>query len=439
MTPSRFRGRYERPGIGESRGKNDTFGDSLHDAQALCRSRLEEIDPRTEVGKFEVAFRQWRRGIGRIDFTDMLELPTAFKTPVGVMIVDEAQDCSPLDHQFIQRMAESCGAARIYVGDAYQCVYGFRGADPSLLLDLAGEGHEDTLHRSRRVPRAVHEWAAQLLPRVSYGANFQNVGEILDLADACHGSGQSLMILATCGYLLNDTIPGLREERIPFGNRWSPSNPTWNPLTAKSRLNALQAFLGIDHVGGKSHTTDRWWTPTEMWAWTDPMQVRGNLKHGVRTSELWPATEEPKLCNEPIPRDILEEWLGVKTIEFFEKADWREKLAWWQDRMLPGPRDKYEYLIGVARKHGLEEIFKRPSLTVGTIHSVKGGEARNVIVYPDLSWAALTVWLKRDTDSRDSILQQFYVAATRASERLMLCSPGLQGFKKQSVQTAGLW
>jgi superfamily I DNA/RNA helicase len=59
---------------------------------------------------------------------------------------------------------------------------------------------------------------------------------------------------------------------------------------------------------------------------------------------------------------------------------------------------------------------------VGTIHSVKGGEAEDVVVIPDLSRAAAMERWNGDV-GRDAITRTMYVALTRASERLFLASP----------------
>jgi len=59
----------------------------------------------------------------------------------------------------------------------------------------------------------------------------------------------------------------------------------------------------------------------------------------------------------------------------------------------------------------------RPRVTIGTIHSVKGGEADHVYVFPDMSPAGM------DNSSTDSIVRMFYVAMTRAKKTLHLCRP----------------
>jgi superfamily I DNA/RNA helicase len=64
---------------------------------------------------------------GEIDFDDQLYMPTLFggswpKYPL--VMVDEAQDLSPLNHRMVDHLA---GQRLIAVGDPNQSIYGFRG------------------------------------------------------------------------------------------------------------------------------------------------------------------------------------------------------------------------------------------------------------------------------------------------------------------------
>lgn len=65
--------------------------------------------------------------------------------------------------------------------------------------------------------------------------------------------------------------------------------------------------------------------------------------------------------------------------------------------------------------------LNHPRVIVGTIHSVKGGEADVVYVFPDLSAQGMRAWLSGDPAHHDSVIRQFYVAFTRARETLVLC------------------
>jgi DNA helicase-2/ATP-dependent DNA helicase PcrA len=50
------------------------------------------------------------------------------------VFVDEAQDTSPIQQNIIYRLTNNDGSSLFMVGDEDQSIYGFRGADPSLLL-----------------------------------------------------------------------------------------------------------------------------------------------------------------------------------------------------------------------------------------------------------------------------------------------------------------
>lgn len=60
---------------------------------------------------------------------------------------------------------------------------------------------------------------------------------------------------------------------------------------------------------------------------------------------------------------------------------------------------------------------------MGTIHSVKGGEADVVVLFPDLSAAGMRQWVG-PWEGRDAVIRCFYVGMTRARETLVICQPG---------------
>jgi superfamily I DNA/RNA helicase len=61
-----------------------------------------------------------------------------------------------------------------------------------------------------------------------------------------------------------------------------------------------------------------------------------------------------------------------------------------------------------------------PKVVVGTIHSVKGGQADVVYLFPDLSQAGDAQY-NRGGAARDSAIRVFYVGLTRARETLYIC------------------
>lgn len=90
---------------------------------------------------FDVARRVLKESIrqsyqGVIDFDDQIYMSTLFGAPYerrDIMLVDEAQDLSPINHKQIQR---SHPAQLIVVGDPRQAIYGFRGADSNSMRSI---------------------------------------------------------------------------------------------------------------------------------------------------------------------------------------------------------------------------------------------------------------------------------------------------------------
>jgi len=94
---------------------------------------------------------------GKIDFDDMLLLPTVYRATyprVSLILVDEAQDLSPLNHVMLDKLARK---RIIAVGDQCQAIYGFRGASSSGMADLKAQFDmtELPLTVSFRCPEAI--------------------------------------------------------------------------------------------------------------------------------------------------------------------------------------------------------------------------------------------------------------------------------------------
>ena len=95
-------------------------------------------------------------------------------------------------------------------------------------------------------------------------------------------------------------------------------------------------------------------------------------------------------------------------------------LDWWRARVTPAFSERLKFPAEIARRRGTHALVETPQIVVGTIHSVKGGQADVVYLFPDLSQAGDAQY-RRDGLPRDSIIRQFYVGATRAREKLYLC------------------
>jgi len=97
-------------------------------------------------------------------------------------------------------------------------------------------------------------------------------------------------------------------------------------------------------------------------------------------------------------------------------------LEWWGTRVASPFRKRIQFPASIFARRGSQALVETPQVIIGTIHSVKGGEADVVFLFPDLSRAGEGQY-RRGGPLRDSVIRQFYVGATRARETLYLCAP----------------
>jgi DNA helicase II / ATP-dependent DNA helicase PcrA len=107
---------------------------------------------------------------GQLDFDDQLYMPTLFGGSFPrfpLVLVDEAQDLSPINHAMLRKLVVD---RFIGVGDPWQSIYGFRGAVQGGMGTLAREFSckEFTLSVSFRCPQAIVEAARIRVPHMKW-------------------------------------------------------------------------------------------------------------------------------------------------------------------------------------------------------------------------------------------------------------------------------
>jgi superfamily I DNA/RNA helicase len=297
--------------------------------------------------------------------------------------------------------------------------------------------HKIVLKQSYRVPRAVHGFAESLirlvarrqekeyLPRPEDGAidhfarDGYNSTETAIVPDALRQieRGKTVMFLASCAYMLRPLIQVLRKQGIPFHNPYRRSNGFWNPLRASkpgSSANRILALLAGHPEFGDGH---RPWTMGDVALWAQWLQAKGVLRHGVKSKlnrfdDTQFATIER--LHELFEMDALESLMGAWD------AGSGELLTWWRAHVAADVAQRIQFPSEIAAKHGPAALLEVPQVVVGTIHSVKGGQADHVYLFPDLSQSGAAQY-RRGGAERDSVIRVFYVAATRTRERLSIC------------------
>ena len=232
------------------------------------------------------------------------------------------------------------------------------------------------------------------------------------------------MILASCSYLLAPTIRQLRESGIPFSNVYKATRGDWNPIRAKQTGEQSGAFgklCAFMEPSGPEFRGHKLWTPQQIVSWLDSIQSKGNLKKGAKK-----AAKDFLAQKSGRAEDILAFMLAVMELEAFDNAVTQNK-QWFMDNLSPSKTAAFQFPSRIYDYYGNEGPNVAKSLTVGTIHSVKGAEADVVILFPELSLRGAQQYAMRSGEGFDQILRQFYVAVTRTRHTLILCNGAANG------------
>ena len=118
------------------------------------------------------AFDAGNKNFKIFDYNDQLFLPVLYNMSIPTyydfIMIDESQDLNPIQIEMIRRMTRVGRSRAIFVGDEYQSIYGFRGADPKAIESISEifKPHEMPLSISWRCPKSVVAEAARINPAI---------------------------------------------------------------------------------------------------------------------------------------------------------------------------------------------------------------------------------------------------------------------------------
>jgi superfamily I DNA/RNA helicase len=307
---------------------------------------------------FNSAYIQWKTTYGYIDFDDMLTQGLRHIKSSPIVMVDEAQDCSPLQWQFIDKLTRD--SLRVYLaGDDDQAIFEWSGADPHGMKKFSEhvKPKQRVLEQSHRVPIVVHDLVHERVlghiknrvPKEFKARNDRGAVMWYDdvqrvnfrpLADGY----DSVMVLVRDRYRMLESQKTLDEQMVPY------------------RI-----------VGGYSPWTNRY-----------AHAIRGlvKMKEDIQLTEL----ELGAL-----------RYFGIKHAD-----DWRTCLS-----VPPHLRRMYEHV----------DLFAPIKIVLSTIHQAKGKEADAVVVDLTLSDRS-DIEAMTNPDAEYRVM---YVAMTRARRELSLC------------------
>jgi DNA helicase-2/ATP-dependent DNA helicase PcrA len=417
-----------------------TGGDVM--LQQMNRSRGLMLAPESWPARLRDFERQWagyKRAHGLLDFCDLIEtalrdLAVAPKSP-EVVFADEAQDLTPLQLKLIRKWGERA-AYYVIAGDDNQTVYSFTGASPDAMLDPPiPDDHRIILQQSHRVPQAVHRFAEELIHKVTRRQEKVYLprpepGEVKQLSSGYKSpeyailstavkhleQGKTVMFLASCSYMLRPLLNVLRKNAIPFHNPYRRPNGYWNPLRPGRQGSAVNRILSLLTRHPSSHCHQAW-TYGDLALWGEWLAGNGILKPEAKTLML---SFDPA---QHVTAEYLAEIFQPGALNSLLVAIDRgccDLLEWWRTRVTADVYGRIQFPAAIVARRGLQALTETPKVIVGTIHSVKGGEADVVFLFPDLSCAGSEQY-RWSGSPRDSVIRLFYVGATRARETLYIC------------------
>lgn len=408
-----------------------TEGDATYLDYNNQRARLIGRDYwRQSTLHFAQEWERWKREQDLMDFTNLLEYAlcdadTAPGVP-GVVFADEAQDFSALEMALLQKWGAAAGRL-VVVGDPWQSIYEWRGADASVVF---GGEIDRVLDQSYRVPQAVHAAAMHWIQRmpgyfpIEYlptpvqgsvepcAATSDQPEGAMDVIEEALSNGKEVMYLASCGRMLRPMLALLRGRGVPFHNPFRKTEGGWNPLqTRRNAVTGAQRLAAFLKLG-----TEDCWTREDVRRWGPVVKGSETFPDGISWKRLDGMLNN--LPDGPLDLGLWETLVGVPCVNAALSMD----MPWWLDHLLASRRQAMEYPARIAEKRGCDALTAKPQVTIGTIHSVKGGEADVVILAPDISVPGAQEWAASDA-GKASIYRLFYVAMTRAKESLHIMQP----------------
>jgi DNA helicase-2/ATP-dependent DNA helicase PcrA len=303
--------------------------------------------------------------------------------PVDVLFVDEAQDTSRAQWAFLRKI--SAGVPRIILaGDDDQAVYAWSGADEGALRRFHGKRH--VLPESFRLPLAVKTMADEVISRVKS----RLPKEFRPRVDPETGE-------VVAGEVTWRNDPATLDLR---------GKGTWL-LLARSRYQ-LEDYRELARSQGVVYTL-----PDGEWSNTLPAVRAAVTYERLRRGAEVTRAEVRNMQNFTLDTVVKLPPVVVWDQVFDEES--REK-NWMQGLPHISPSDR-EYIR--ALRQGGESITKEGRVRIGTVHSVKGLEAENVVLKSDIS-ERVAHGARIDPDAE---LRVQYVGMTRASQSLHLILP----------------
>ncbi|MDG2267409.1 MAG: AAA family ATPase [Alphaproteobacteria bacterium] len=351
---------------------------------------------------------------GKKSFAEMIPIThkaiknNAFKK-IKYLFIDEAQDLSTRQFEFIKIMASLCDLEQLWIaGDDDQAIYSFNGADVKKFIEFKCN-EKIILDQSFRVPKKGHEYLEEICHKIKFRES-----KIYKYRDGDEGkfnrdfyseditqyltqiaqSDRSFLFTARNNYLLTSIKDDLKDNHIEYRSKdYLP--PIYEFKEAVIQLKLIQANDKIP-IGDYLNVLKRIEAKTKL------DKNPGGIKNYGHQKEI-----EDRIKIEPDARIGLEEM----------KANMRFMKPWDQMFNLLEPVD-----ISILKQHEKNNTLdKKPNITVDTFHGVKGSEYDNVFAYKQVTRVQEDC-MNSNVDMRasDDEWRAYYVGCSRHKKSLTI-------------------
>jgi DNA helicase-2/ATP-dependent DNA helicase PcrA len=395
--------------------------------------------------EFETVARKWeefKRAHNCYDFYEQLTAAlSGGLPPMKHVVIDEYHDATPLMAAVTERWVRNAETV-IVAGDPDQVVNAYAGANPAFFERLSERTNRDVpvvkLTRSYRCPDEHFAAAARVLAQERNPPNLKTAGRgalnrwpSWEFSEEGGGwntpapdqegappflvdeYGEDMMFLARTRRQVAGIAAALDEKGIVYRSQAGVGGDWETRLTLLNGLDLLADVTPPTEAEGDA-LTGRTGSDLDKYALSvEQARALRQHSHGRYTTrdDAWSTylgdlEEDDAVSLDDFREFVTDRWFvryskGVASVPKLVDLTDRDKIA----------------MMQAADRYGLPKSVEDADTRVLTIHASKGAEASNVVVYDGIT-GTIADAMDESTELRENEARTWYVALTRASERL---------------------
>lgn len=379
----------------------------------LCHESLVSLPPYLEA--WAAQYARAKAGSGAQDYGDLLDWlrwnAPDFRGRFDHILLDEAQDLSPLQLEILRALLPADGSGLFAIGDADQSIYSFRGASGALDYASSWPGLEILrLDESFRAAQPVLDMATTLLGKAGAIRASRTMPAELKIFSARGLRQECDWIAAGCRRLIGTGSHSMQDHAE--SHAWGRLVP--GDIAILVRLKAQIAPIGdaLDRAGLP------WSAPAADLFWEDPVIAR--LLDQARNGD---AAANPEDALTQLAGELFPSESSLQMRVFTRSRPWRDLCRMWREYS-----SWPELLEAVAWLDERELIAaKADKIQIMTMHAAKGLEFAAVFL-PGLEAGIMPFrprlvfgdgWMGLEPDMEEE-RRLLYVAISRAASGVYL-------------------